>query len=158
MESFRQVLLATMELRDRSSELLRALFKKLRAKKTVFTCMDTLHVHTQEMVYAFQWTSLRSQFTTFSVSRHRVCSCSITRERCSAISIHRFLQRCQTNSHEKFQRREVHTTKEKVFAKACACPNFFCSLQVRALLVAMARICAHLCTSKLVIDTCSRYS
>ena len=29
----------------------------------------------------------------------------------------RFLHRCQKNLHEKFQRREFHTTKEKVFTK-----------------------------------------
>ena len=69
------------------------------------------------MVYAFQWTPLRSQFTTLSVSRHRIRSCSIARERRSAISIYRFLHKCQTNLHEKFQRHEFHTTEEKVFTK-----------------------------------------
>ena len=32
------------------------------------------------------------------------------------------------NLHEKFQRREFHTIKEKVFTKACVLPNFFYSL------------------------------
>ena len=74
------------------------------------------------MVYAFQWAPFCSQFTTLSISRHSICSCSIVRERHSAISIHRFLHRCQTNLHKKFQRhREFHTTKEKVSTKT----NFF---------------------------------
>ena len=37
----------------------------------------------------------------------------------------RFLHKCQTNLHEKFQRREFHTSKEKVFTKVCALLNFY---------------------------------
>ena len=58
----------------------------------------------------------------------RLHSCSIVREYRSAISIHRFLHRCHTNLHEKFQHRKFHTTIEKVFTKACALPYFFYSL------------------------------
>ena len=50
----------------------------------VFTLIDTLCWHTQELVYAFQWTPLRSQFTMLSVSQQRIRSCSITCKRHSA--------------------------------------------------------------------------
>ena len=56
MESFRRVLLATTELWDRPSKLLRALFKKLRAKTIVVTPMDTLFVDTRR-----SWCMLSSE-------------------------------------------------------------------------------------------------
>ena len=101
----------------------------LRAKTIVFTLMDTLFVDTRRSWYMLssELGSVRS-FKTLSVSQQRIRSCSIACERRSAISIHGFLHRCQTNLHEKFQRREFHTTKEKVFTKACALPNCFYSL------------------------------
>ena len=60
MESFRHVLLATMELWDRSSKLLQALFLKLRAKTIVFALMDTLFVDTRR-----SWCMLSSELRSF---------------------------------------------------------------------------------------------
>ena len=53
---------------------------------------------------------------------------SVSTEFAAVVSRTSVAQRCQTNLHEKFQHREFHTTKEKVFTKACALPYFFYSL------------------------------
>ena len=56
MESFRRVLLATTELWDWPSKLLRALFLKLRAKTMVFILMNALLVDTRR-----KWCMLSSE-------------------------------------------------------------------------------------------------
>ena len=56
MQSFRRVLLATTELWDRPSKLLRALFLKLRAKTMVFILMNALLVDTRR-----KWCMLSSE-------------------------------------------------------------------------------------------------
>ena len=133
MESFRRVLLATTELWDRPSKLLRALFLKLRAKTMVFIPMNVLLVDTRG-----KWCMLSSELHSVRSLRRFP---SVGTEYAAVVSRasvaqRRFLHKCQTNLHEKFQRREFHTTEESVYKSSCSSQL----IAVRAPPVAMVRV------------------
>ena len=114
MESFRRVLLATTELRDRPSKPLRALH--LCAKTIVFTLiMDTFFVDTRR-----NWCKLSSELRSVRSLRRFP---SVSGEYAAAVSrasvaqhpYTRFLHRCQTNLHEKLNNTLRPRLKKLVF-------------------------------------------
>ena len=98
----------------------------------VFTLMDTLFVDTRGRwcMLSSELRSVRSlrRFPSVSTEYTAVVShASVAQLRVYPYTGSCIHCKCQMNLHEMFHHCEFHTTKEKVFTKACTLPNFFYS-------------------------------